>query len=85
VLLKLRPLEDADLATAAWLITCAWLVDANLFITWVAVTGFREAPFLFPILRKDPDEARFRDVVEAPAVLAALGAADRFITALALA
>jgi len=83
-LLKLLPPEDADLATAAWLITCAWLVDANLSIIWVAVTGFRPAPFVFPILREDPEEARFRGVVDAPAVFAALGAASRSITPLAL-
>lgn len=84
MLLKLRPLDDANLPTAAWLITCAWLVDANLSIIWLAVAGFRPAPLVFPILREDPEEARFRDAVDAPAVFAALGAASRSITALAL-
>jgi hypothetical protein len=79
VLLKLRPLKDADLAAEAGLIVCAWLVDANLFIIWVVVTGFRVAPFVFPMLREDPDEARFRDVVDAPAVFAALDAPGRSV------
>lgn len=84
MLLKLRPLKDADLAAEAGLIVCAWLVDANLFIIWVVVTGFRVAPFVFPMLREDPDEPRFRDVVDAPAVFAALDAPGRSV-ALALA
>lgn len=84
MLLKLRPLEDADLATAAGLITWVWLVDANLFMIWFAVAEFRAAPFVFPILREDPDEAKFRDAADAPAVFAPLDAASRFITALAL-
>ena len=83
MLLKLRPMKDADLVAAAWLIVCEWSVDANLFIIWAAVTGFRMFPFVFPILRKEPEEARFCDVVDAPAVFPVLDPACRFTIALA--
>jgi hypothetical protein len=83
VLLKLRPLKDADLVAADWLIVCAWLVEANLFIIWLAVTGFRMFPFVFSILREDPLEARFCDVVDALVVFPVLDPTCRFIIALA--
>jgi hypothetical protein len=83
VLLTLRPLKDPDLVTGAWLIVGVWLVDSNLFIIWVAVTGFCVDPFVFPILGKDPEEGRFGDVVDALAVFPVLDPACRFIIALA--
>jgi len=82
VLPKLRPLEDVDLGAVPWLIVRAPLADADLLRFCVAETGFREPPFVFPILREDPEDARFRDVVDAPVVFPALDAC-RFIMALA--
>lgn len=63
-----------------WLIVRAPLTEADLLRFCVAETGFRELPFVFPILR---EEARFRDAVDAPVVFPALDAACRFIMALA--